>query len=84
MKKEEEILKMQKNFDNLKKKLNENIKDKEKIIEELKDEINELKNVNKNLEENVPLNEKVIKEKNILLESNIREMKKKYEESQVK
>ena len=84
MKKEEEILKMQKNFDNLKKKLNENIKDKEKIIGELKDEINELKNVNKNLEENVPLNEKVIKEKNILLESNIREMKKKYEESQVK
>ena len=54
------------------------------IILELKDEIINLQNKNKILENNALLNERKIRDKNILLENNILELKKKYEESQVK
>ena len=60
------------------------LEDNKKIISELKEQINELKNKNKDLENSIPLNEKKVREKNIFLESNLRELKKKYEESQVK
>ena len=54
------------------------------IILELKNEIVSLQNKNKILENNATLNERKIRDKNMILESNISELKKKYEESQVK
>lgn len=81
---EEEILKLQTEFESEKKYLMQGLEDNKKIISELKEQINELKNKNKDLENSIPLNEKKIREKNMFLESNLRELKKKYEESQVK
>ena len=54
------------------------------IILELKKEIITLQNKNKILENNALLNERKIRDKNMILENNILELKKKYEESQVK
>jgi hypothetical protein len=81
---EEEILKVQAEFESEKKYMMQGLEDNKHIISELKEQINELKNKNKDLENNIPLNEKKIREKNIFLESNLRELKKKYEENQVK
>jgi len=81
---EEEISKYQIECENDKKYLMQCIEDNKQIILELKDQILELQNKNKNLEDNAPLSEKKIRDKNIILENNLRELKKKYEESQVK
>ena len=81
---EEEISKYQIEYENDKKYLMQCLEDNKQIILELKDEILELENKNKNLEDNAPLSEKKIRDKNIILENNLRELKKKYEESQVK
>ena len=81
---EEEISKYQIESENDKKYLMQCLEDNKQIILELKDEILELQNKNKNLEDNAPLSEKKIRDKNIILENNLRELKKKYEESQVK
>ena len=54
------------------------------IILELKKEIISLQSKNKILENNALLNERKIRDKNMILENNILELKKKYEESQVK
>ena len=54
------------------------------IILELKKEIITLQSKNKILENNALLNERKIRDKNMILENNILELKKKYEESQVK
>ena len=81
---EEEILKMQAEFEKEKKYLMQGLEDKTQIISELKEQIIEIQNKNKDLENNIPLNEKKIRDKNIILENNLRELKKKYEESQVK
>ena len=81
---EEEISKYQIESENDKKYLMQCLEDNKQIILELKDEILELQNKNKNLEDNVPLSEKKIRDRNIILENNLRELKKKYEESQVK
>ena len=81
---EEEMAKMQQEYENDKKYLLHSLEENKQIILELKDEIIELQNKNKNLENNAPLSEKKIRDKNIILENNIRELKKKYEESQVK
>ena len=81
---EEEMIKIQIEFENEKKYLMNNLENNKQIILELKEEIIELQNKNKDLENNIPLNEKKIKDKNIILENNLRELKKKYEESQIK
>ena len=54
------------------------------IILELKNEIKNLQNKNKILENNSALNERKIRDKNLLLENSVLELKKKYEESQTK
>ena len=54
------------------------------IILELKNEIINLQNKNKILENNSALNERKIRDKNLLLENGVLELKKKYEESQTK
>ena len=54
------------------------------IILELKNEIINLRNKNKILENNSALNERKIRDKNLLLENSVLELKKKYEESQTK
>lgn len=54
------------------------------IILELKNEIINLQNKNKILENNSALNERKIRDKNLLLENSVLELKKKYEESQTK
>ena len=54
------------------------------IILELKNEIVNLQNKNKILENTAALNERKIRDKNMLLETNVLDLKKKYEDSQVK
>ena len=54
------------------------------IILELKNEIVNLQNKNKILENTAALNERKIRDRNILLETNVLDLKKKYEDSQVK
>ena len=81
---EEELAKLQEEYETDKKYLIHCLQDNKQIILELKNEIIDLQNKNKTLENNTSLNEKKIRDKNILLENNIRELKKKYEESQIK
>ena len=81
---EEELAKLQEEHDTDKKYFFHCLEDNKQIILELKNEIVDLQNKNKNLENNISLNEKKIRDKNIILENNIRELKKKYEESQIK
>ena len=64
--------------------LSQCLEENKEIILELKEEILTLQNKNKILENNALLNERKIREKNMILENNILELKKKYEESQVK
>ena len=54
------------------------------IIIQLKNEVAELQNKNTILKNNENLSEKKIKDKYLILENNMRELKKKYEENQVK
>ena len=60
------------------------LEENKQIILELKKEIVNLQNKNKILENNTLLNERKIRDKNMILENNILELKKKYEESQIK
>ena len=60
------------------------LEENKQIILELKKEIITLQNKNKILENNALLNERKIRDKNMILENNILELKKKYEESQIK
>ena len=60
------------------------LEENKQIILELKKEIINLQNKNKILENNALLNERKIRDKNMVLENNILELKKKYEESQIK
>ena len=64
--------------------LSQCLEENKDIILELKKEILILQNKNKFLENNAPLSERKIRDKNLILENNILELKKKYEESQVK
>ena len=64
--------------------LSQCLEENKEIILELKEEILTLQNKNKIFEDNALLNERKIREKNMILENNILELKKKYEESQVK
>ena len=64
--------------------LSQCLEENKEIILELKEEILTLQNKNKIFENNALLNERKIREKNMILENNILELKKKYEESQVK
>ncbi len=81
---EEELAKLQGDYEMDKKYLIHCLQENKQIILELKNEIVDLQNKNKILENNASLNEKKIKDKNIILENNIRELKKKYEENQMK
>ena len=81
---EEELAKLQGDYEMDKKYLIHCLQENKQIILELKNEIIDLQNKNKIMENNASLNEKKIKDKNIILENNIRELKKKYEENQMK
>ena len=81
---EDENGKIQIDYEKDKKYLIQCLEDNKQIILQLKNEIVELQNKNTILENNENLNEKKIRDKNIILENNIKELKKKYEENQVK
>ena len=78
------IEKLEQEYENDIKYLRLCLEENKDIILELKNEIVSLQNKNKILENNATLNERKIRDKNLILESNILELKKKYEESQVK
>ena len=78
------IEKLEQDYENDIKYLRLCLEENKDIILELKNEIVSLQNKNKISENNATLNERKIRDKNLILESNISELKKKYEESQVK
>ena len=80
---EEEFDKMKFIYERQKRILQIQIEDKDNEINCLNKEIEHLENENKNLKDKIPFDEKKIVEKNILLESNLKDLKKKLEESQI-
>ena len=80
---EEEYDKMKFIYERQKRILQIQIEDKDNEINCLNKEIEHLENENKNLKDKIPFDEKKIVEKNILLESNLKDLKKKLEESQI-
>ena len=80
---EEEYDKMKFIYERQKRILQIQIDDKDNEINCLNKEIEHLENENKNLKDKIPFDEKKIVEKNILLESNLKDLKKKLEESQI-
>ena len=80
----EKLLKMELNKDNDIKYLTVCLDENKDIILELKKEILSLQNKIKILENNALLSERKIRDKNLILENNILELKKKYEDSQIK
>ena len=80
---EEEFDKMKFIYERQKRILQIQIDDKDNEINCLNKEIEHLENENKNLKDKIPFDEKKIVEKNILLESNLKDLKKKLEESQI-
>ena len=80
---EEEFDKMKFIYERQKRILQIQIDDKDNEINCLNKEIEHLENENKNLKDKIPFDEKKIVEKNILLESNLKDLKKKLEQSQI-
>ena len=80
---EEEYDKIAEKFEKEKRVLNKQIDDHEVDMMNLKREIIELKEKNKAFNDQIPFNEKKIREKNTILESNLRDLRKKLEESQI-
>ena len=80
---EEEYDKMKFIYERQKRILQIQIDDKDNEINCLNKEIEHLENENKNLKDKIPFDEKKIVEKNILLENNLKDLKKKLEQSQI-
>jgi len=80
---EEEYDKINEKFEREKRILYKQIEDKTLIINNLSKDVEELKEKNKLMEDKIPFNEKKIFDMNMLLESNLRDLRKKLEESQV-
>ena len=80
---EEEYDKINEKFEREKRVLGRQIDDKTAEITYLTKEIEELKERNKMMEDKIPFNEKKAFDMNMLLESNLRDLRKKLEESQV-
>ena len=78
------IEKIELDYENDIKYLRQCLEENKDIILELKNEIITLQNKNKILENNTALNERKIRDKNMLLEKSVLDLKKKYEESQTK
>ena len=80
---EEEYDKINEKFEREKRVLYKQIEDKTLIINNLSKDIEQLKEKNKMMEDKIPFNEKKIFDTNMILESNLRDLRKKLEESQV-
>ena len=80
---EEEYDKINEKFEREKRILYKQIEDKTLIINNLSKDVEQLKEKNKLMEEKIPFNEKKIFDMNMILESNLRDLRKKLEESQV-
>ena len=80
---EEEYDKINEKFEREKRVLYKQIEDKTLMINNLTKEVEELKEKNKMILEKIPFNEKKAFDMNMLLESNLRDLRKKLEESQV-
>ena len=80
---EEEYDKINEKFEREKRVLYKQIEDKTLIINNLSKDIEQLKEKNKMMEDKIPFNEKKAFDMNMLLESNLRDLRKKLEESQV-
>ena len=80
---EEEYDKINEKFEREKSVLYKQIEDRALVINNLSKEVEELKEKNKMMEDKIPFNEKKAFDMNLLLESNLRDLRKKLEESQV-
>jgi len=80
---EEEYDKINEKFEREKRIFLKQIEDKTLIINNLSKEVEELKEKNKMMEDKIPFNEKKAFDMNMILESNLRDLRKKLEESQV-
>ena len=80
---EEEYDKINEKFEREKRVLYKQIEDKTLEINNLSKEVEKLKEKNKMMEDKIPFNEKKAFDMNMLLESNLRDLRKKLEESQV-
>ena len=80
---EEEYDKINEKFEREKRILYKQIEDKTLIINNLSKDVEQLKEKNKLMEDKIPFNEKKIFDTNMILESNLRDLRKKLEESQV-
>ena len=80
---EEEYDKINEKFEREKRIFLKQIEDKTLIINNLSKDVEELKEKNKMMEDKIPFNEKKAFDMNMILESNLRDLRKKLEESQV-
>jgi kinesin family protein 5 len=80
---EEEYDKINEKFEREKRVLYKQIEDKNLIINNLTKDVEELEEKNRMMEDKIPFNEKKAFDMNMLLESNLRDLRKKLEESQV-
>ena len=80
---EEEYDKITEKYEREKRVLYKQIDDKTLIINNLTKDVEELTEKNKILNDKIPFNEKKAFDMNIILESNLRDLRKKFEESQV-
>jgi kinesin family protein 5 len=80
---EEEYDKINEKFEREKRVLYKQIEDKTLIINNLTKDVEELEEKNRMMEDKIPFNEKKAFDMNMLLESNLRDLRKKLEESQV-
>ena len=80
---EEEYDKINEKFEREKRVLYKQIEDKTLIINNLTKDVEELQEKNKMMEDKIPFNEKKAFDMNMLLESNLRDLRRKLEESQV-
>ena len=80
---EEEYDKINEKFEREKRVLYKQIEDKTLIINNLTKDVEELKEKNKMMEEKIPFNERKAFDMNMVLENNMRDLRKKLEESQV-
>ena len=80
---EEEYDKISKKYEREKRVLQSQIDDKSNEIKDLNNELELLEQENKKLKEKIPFDEKKAFELNVLLESNLKDLRKKLEQSQV-
>ena len=80
---EEEYDKIAERYEREKRVLYKQIDDKTVEVKNLNKEIDELRERNKILEENIPIEKEAFIEKNITLEANLKDLKRKLEDSQV-